>query len=492
LEDGGHKNHSERRGIKRKRDEEAFEVDEPLKKKIREEVSQEILEHEDRMVLDEEGEAERRGMKRERDEEGFEEDGPLKKKVRKVAIQRQRAKIEQINVENAEREIDDRDQGKKKGIKKQKWQKEKKELGKKGKEDPGERQSQQILEESPLSLGSTLEGNPVTEVSDTVPGVPDATATHIPNEVKDQSNDNLPRQPEELNQQRTSDGQLHSQDPRIVETKAVTDVATTVLEFSDRAATNSVADKKDEIPEKNNSADLNQRGRRVDGSDNNNNLQGMDPVNEVQKNVSEGVNRIGNIETNASERIREAEKPKLEEAKLEKDGFVNTFESLGTTPFQKKRARELAEQTYELANNPNEIKESLEYIEANKEKLAEWLHKEEFVTFVKNMAKTEKDRLSYKEAGTHIYDSLREQGVKKEDAIKKIMPLMEKDKENINALIDQNRGNINESNVKEAVVTWLAGGSQDKEKGIPEPSSEGVNRLQQDTQMPRAIGVQGS
>jgi hypothetical protein len=90
---------------------------------------------------------------------------------------------------------------------------------------------------------------------------------------------------------------------------------------------------------------------------------------------------------------------------------------------------------------------------------------------------------------------LREQGVKKEDAIKKIMPLMEKDKENISALIDQNRGNINESNVKEAVVTWLAGQSRQGTsgvEGIPEPSSEGVNRLQQETQMSRAIGVQGS
>src|SRR5205807_9723944 len=46
--------------------------------------------------------SERRGMKRERDEEGSEEDGPLKKKVRKVPIQRQETEIKQKQHEEVE------------------------------------------------------------------------------------------------------------------------------------------------------------------------------------------------------------------------------------------------------------------------------------------------------------------------------------------------------------------------------------------------------
>jgi iron-sulfur cluster repair protein YtfE (RIC family) len=218
----------------------------------------------------------------------------------------------------------------------------------------------------------------------------------------------------------------------------------------------------------------------------NNNQQNGNPSGEALEKVG---NKIGEVLGGKKRGID-----------MEKDVFVNKFEKLAivgrrsslpkeTLPLRQEIAREKGEQMYEVAKRYGEnLEEILTRIRSNKNDYRDKIdnsvrYKAEFVGSVKDMAKNEEDELLYKEAGKHMYDALLDK-VRSYDGIDAIRPMMEKDKENISAWIDQNRDNLNRETVKKAVNEWLAEHSQGRDLkvgNVPEAHLEGVSQPQQET-----------
>jgi hypothetical protein len=157
---------------------------------------------------------------------------------------------------------------------------------------------------------------------------------------------------------------------------------------------------------------------------------------------------------------------------MEKDEFVTKFEKLAiagkrsslqkeTLSLRQEIARELGEGMYEMTKRSGENPEGiLKHIRSRKNGYRDELsksvsHKAEFIRSVKNMAKNADDEGIYKDFGKHVYDTLYNKRMSHED-IDEIRSMMEKDKENIRALIDQNRNTINSETVKKAVNGWLS------------------------------------
>ena len=218
----------------------------------------------------------------------------------------------------------------------------------------------------------------------------------------------------------------------------------------------------------------------------NNNQQNGNPSGEALEKVG---NKIGEVLGGKKRGID-----------MEKDVFVNKFEKLAivgrrsslpkeTLPLRQEIAREKGEEMYEVAKRYGEnLEEILTRIRSNKNDYRDKIdnsvrYKAEFVGSVKDMAKNEEDELLYKEAGKHMYDALLDK-VRSYDGIDTIRSMMEKDKENISAWIDQNRDTINRETVKKAVNEWLTEHSQGRDLkvgNVPEAHLEGVSQPQQET-----------
>lgn len=205
----------------------------------------------------------------------------------------------------------------------------------------------------------------------------------------------------------------------------------------------------------------------------NNNQQNGNPSGEALEKVG---NKIGEVLGGKKRGID-----------MEKEVFVNKFEKLAivgrrsslpkeTLPLRQEIAREKGEEMYEVAKRYGENLEILTRIRSNKNDYRDKIdnsvrYKAEFVGSVKDMAKNEEDELLYKEAGKHMYDALQNAGMSP-DKIDTIRSMMEKDKENISAWIDQNRDTINRETVKKAVNEWLTEHSQERDLkvgNVPEP-----------------------
>ena len=258
------------------------------------------------------------------------------------------------------------------------------------------------------------------------------------------------RQPKEWNQQ-TSD---------------------TVLE-PDRATIDSVDSKKYEIYEKNNSTDLSERDRKIDGSDHDA-LPNMDSAKEV----SEGSNKVESLERNDPQNIdrnelmiketeREAEdlsQRSISDEQLEKE-YVGLIESMAETERQGAIARETARKAYQefisRGGDPEKLVDALK-TDSNSSEITSWLREEEFKgefrDFIGNMRINEGDKALYEKNSKGIYESLKGIGANKED-IQTLMSKMEKD-DGVKAWLYEHKDNIKDADIREAIGTWLAGPSR--------------------------------
>ena len=230
--------------------------------------------------------------------------------------------------------------------------------------------------------------------------------------------------------------------------------------------------------------------------------------NNAMNNNQPNGNPSGDTLEKAGKKIGEVLGGKKRGNEMEKEVFVNKFEKLAivgrrsslpkeTLPLRQEIAREKGEEMYEVAKRHGEnLEEILTRIRNPKNDYRDKIdnsvrYKAEFVGSVKDMAKNEEEELIYKEAGKHMYDTLLDK-VRSYERIDEIRSMMEKDKENISAWIDQNRDTINRETVKKAVNEWFTEQSRERDLkfgNVPEPYSEGVSQLQHET--PKGTAIEG-